>query len=281
MELIGSSRLFYLADRIKFLHGVWLPSLSAEQIDSIPIPPEGDRAIVFGTEALDNPLPYIEALFSLNVRSGVITNLTENESERLIMEILCPEFNVFPSANFDTDLKHRAFYRMLNEQAGILNFLSEQRTVVINGAAGTGKTLIAVEKARRHAAAGGHVLFLCYNAELKKYLISCYGHCMIDFMTLDGYVCRLCGTASADYGIAEKKLKDYAAFGAFRINMLLWTRDRILVGMPLKRQEFFGCFMMPLWLYRIMILHFMYSTTGFRQFNPIKFQSSSGKLTVS
>ena len=109
MELIGSSRLFYLADRIKFLHGVWLPSLSAEQIDSIPIPPEGDRAIVFGTEALDNPLPYIEALFSLNVRSGVITNLTENESERLIMEILCPEFNVFPSANFDTDLKHRAF----------------------------------------------------------------------------------------------------------------------------------------------------------------------------
>ena len=215
MELIGNSRLRYLADRIKFLHGVWLPSLSAEQIDSIPMPPEGDRAIVFGAEALDNPLPYIEALFSLNVRSGIITNLTENESERLIMEILCPEFNVFPSANFDTDLKHRAFYRMLNEQAGILNFLSEQRTAVINGAAGTGKTLIAVEKARRHAAAGGHVLFLCYNAELKKHLISCYGHCMIDFMTLDGYVCRLCGTASADYGMAEKKLKDYAAFGSF------------------------------------------------------------------
>ena len=38
---------------------------------------------------------------------------------------------------------------------------------------------------------------------------------MIDFMTLDGYVCRLCGTASADYGMAEKKLKDYAAFGSF------------------------------------------------------------------
>lgn len=215
MDLIGSSRLRYLADRIKFLHGVWLPSLSAKQIDSIPMPPEGAHALVFGTEALENPIPYIEALFSLNVQSGTTTNLSENEAESLIMEILCPEFNVFPSANFDTDLKHRAFHRMLSEQAGILNFLSEQRTAVINGAAGTGKTLIAVEKARRHAVAGGRVLFLCYNAELKKHLASCYGHRMIDFMTLDGYVCKLCGTTSADYGTAEKKLKDYAAFGSF------------------------------------------------------------------
>ena len=47
---------------------------------------------------------------------------------------------------------------MLDEQSGILNFLTEQRSAVVNGAAGTGKTMIAVEKAVRHAADGEKVL---------------------------------------------------------------------------------------------------------------------------
>ena len=34
-------------------------------------------------------------------------------------------------------------------------------------------------------------------------------------MTLDGYVCRLCGVSISDYGGAERKLKDFAAFGSF------------------------------------------------------------------
>ncbi len=215
MALIGNSRLNWLVERLKFLHGVWFPSLSAQELDSIPMPPEADRKMVIGREALEDPLPYIETLFSLDVRAGVVTDLSENEANRLIREILCPEFNVFPPAGFDRDLKHMVFHRMLDEQAGILNFLTEQRTAVINGAAGTGKTLIAAEKAQRHAVGGSKVLFLCYNAELKKYLAVRYENSFIDFMTVDGYVCSLCKTETPDYGKAEKKLKDYAAFGNF------------------------------------------------------------------
>jgi len=81
--------------------------------------------------------------FSLDIRAGVVTDISESGARRLIREVLCPEFNIFPPVGFDTELKHMVFHRMLDEQAGILNFLSEQRTAVINGAAGTGKTLIA------------------------------------------------------------------------------------------------------------------------------------------
>ena len=70
--------------------------------------------------------------FSLDIRAGVVTDISESGARRLIREV-----------GFDTELKHMVFHRMLDEQAGILNFLSEQRTAVINGAAGTGKTLIA------------------------------------------------------------------------------------------------------------------------------------------
>lgn len=215
MGLIGNSSLGWLVGRIKFLHGVWFPSLSSGELDSISMPPEADRIMVIGREALEDPLPYIETLFSLDVRAGVVTDLSENEVNRLIREILCPEFNVFPPAGFDTDLKHMVFHRMLDEQAGILNFLTEQKTAVINGAAGTGKTLIAVEKARRHASDGSRVLFLCYNSELRKYLVSRHESSFIDFMTLDGYVCSLCKTDIPDYEKAARKLRDYVAFGNF------------------------------------------------------------------
>lgn len=215
MGLIGNSSLGCLVGRIKFLHGVWFPSLSSGELASLSMPPEADRIMTIGREALEDPLSYIETLFSLDVRAGVVTDLSENEANRLIREILCPEFNVFPPAGFDTDLKHMVFHRMLDEQAGILNFLTEQRTAVINGAAGTGKTLIAVEKARRHASDGNKVLFLCYNSELRKYLVSRHESSFIDFMTLDSYVCRLCRTDIPDYEKAARKLRDYAAFGNF------------------------------------------------------------------
>ena len=215
MELIGNSRLGFLTERIKFLHGVWFPSLSGERIDEIEMPPEADRKIVLGSEALSDAWTYIERLFSLNVPAGIVTDISDGEFRALVREILCPKFNIFPPPGFDVDLKHAVFHRMLDEQSGILNFLTEQRSAVVNGAAGTGKTMIAVEKAARHAADGERVLFLCYNSELKKFLALHYANPLIDFMTLDGYVCRLCGVSISDYGGAERKLKDFAAFASF------------------------------------------------------------------
>ena len=215
MELIGNSRLGFLTERIKFLHGVWFPSLSSERIDEIVMPPEADRRIVLGSEALFDAWTCIEHLFSLNVPAGIVTDISDGEFRAVVREILCPKFNIFPPPKFDVDLKHAVFHRMLDEQSGILNFLTEQKSAVINGAAGTGKTMIAVEKAVRHAADGERVLFLCYNSELKKFLVLHYENPLIDFMTLDCYVCRLCGVSVSDYGRAEKKLKDFAAFDSF------------------------------------------------------------------
>ena len=60
------------------------------------------------------------------------------------------------------DLTHR--------QAGILDFLSRQRRVMISGGAGTGKTLIAREKALRVAEEGMRTLLVCYNRGLADHL---------------------------------------------------------------------------------------------------------------
>ncbi len=130
-------------------------------------------------------------------------------------EILCPQFNVFPSVTFESDLKKIVFHRMLEEQSGILNFLSEQKTAVINGAAGTGKTMIAVEKAQRHAIAGEKVLFLCYNAQLKSYLSENYAHENIDYYTISGLACKLCNTITPNYEKLKSVLEDMYVFDNF------------------------------------------------------------------
>jgi len=55
-------------------------------------------------------------------------------------------------------------------QASILDVLRRQRRVMIAGGAGTGKTLIAREKATRLAAEGMRTLLLCYNRGLADHL---------------------------------------------------------------------------------------------------------------
>lgn len=201
--------------KCKFLHAVWFPSISETDVNCMTLPTESDKALIMTKEALADPQSYIEKIFATELPTKKETNLTESETKRILREILCPQFNVFPSVSFESDLKKIVFHRLLKEQSGILNFLSEQKTAVINGAAGTGKTMIAVEKAQRHALSGEKVLFLCYNVQLKNHLSENYAHENIDYYTISGLACKLCDTTMPDYEKLKSKLEDMYVFENF------------------------------------------------------------------
>lgn len=97
-------------------------------------------------------------------------------------------------------------FRMENEQKRLLDYLEEQDSAVINGMAGSGKTVMAVEKANRLALSGEKVLFLCYNRFLSEYLIDVYTNSSIQFMTADFFACQQCRTSGADYRRLNQKL---------------------------------------------------------------------------
>src|SRR5690606_16331993 len=60
--------------------------------------------------------------------------------------------------------------QLTEEQFGVLDLLNRERRAVIYGCAGSGKTMLALEKARRLTQEGYAVLFTCYNARLADWL---------------------------------------------------------------------------------------------------------------
>ena len=207
MDYIKESNLSDTVKRCKFLHAVWFPSVTEAQFAEINLPSEADRKITLTKEALKNPKEYIDKIFDIELPSGRFTNLSENDTNRLITEILCPTFHVFPSSSMEIDVKKMRFHRLLKEQALILDFLTEQKTAVINGLAGTGKTVIALEKAKRHAVLGEKVLFLCFNVKLKEHLAESCVDKNIDFYTIAGLACKYCNTITPDYDRLKEKLE--------------------------------------------------------------------------
>ena len=215
MRYISDSSMAFVLEKCKFFHAVWFPSVSNDRLRSMTLPSEADKTLILTKEALSDPEEFIDRVYALELPSRVETNLSEFECKRLVREIFCPQFNVFPSASFEADLKKIVFHRLLDEQAGILDFLDEQLTAAVNGAAGTGKTMIAVEKARRHAASGENVLFLCFNTQLKDYLENNYAREFVSYYTIAGFACKICNTARPDYKELKSKLEDYYISGSF------------------------------------------------------------------
>jgi len=205
----------YILKRCKLLHAVWFPSVTDEELQTKILPPEGDKKITLTKSALLDPLPRLEEIFSYELPNHVQTQLSDRDRDLLLRKVLCPSFDLVPTVSIEHDLKKQVFHRMLSEQKCVLDFLVEQKTAVIQGVAGTGKTLIALEKARRHADSNERVLFLCYNRFLHDHIATNNEHVNIDYYTIDGFACKMCNSAVPNYNDLKMRLEDYYIEGGF------------------------------------------------------------------
>lgn len=148
---------------------VWFPSVSIH--DKITLPLEVNQDIIFDVGSLDNPAKDLDKAFSywklnLGVRG---TELCIHDFKNVI-KLLMPSFKIVESVASTAFESKRSYIQMTRQQASILSFLQEQPTAIIHGPAGTGKTMLAIEKANMLASKGEKVLYLCFNEFLVSYL---------------------------------------------------------------------------------------------------------------
>lgn len=154
-------------DRCFIDKAVWFPSISSYDLSLIDLPMEFDKRLILTSDSLNSPLNSILSVFNF-YNSSRFTMLTD-DSKKVVLNILQPNFNLIPSASNIKNETNYIFYQLTKEQKKVLDFVEDQKIIAIQGPAGTGKTFVAVEQAKRLSETG-RVLFLCFNKFLYLHL---------------------------------------------------------------------------------------------------------------
>jgi hypothetical protein len=91
-------------------------------------------------------------------------------SMKTVQQLLRPDFEVVVSRGAQIEETEARLLRLTEDQFDVLDLLSENRQCLLEGPAGTGKTMLALEYARRSAATGMRTLFVCFNRLLGDWL---------------------------------------------------------------------------------------------------------------
>lgn len=98
--------------------------------------------------------------------------LSASDIERAV-NLLRGDFKFIPSLSVIMKRTDEQLLAVTDEQYSIMEGFEDNERLLISGAAGTGKTLLAMEQCRRYSASGKNVLFLCYNKLIASYVSEC------------------------------------------------------------------------------------------------------------
>lgn len=191
---------------------VWFPSISQDELNDIVLPQEYDKRLILTSNSLNNPELAIVGAY--NYYNSTKFNQISDNAYKEIFNILLPEFNLIPSLGGKNSEINYCFNQLTMEQEKILNFIDFQNTIAIEGGAGTGKTFIALEYARR-SSNNGKVLFLCFNKYLNDFLNTNYSYNNVDYYNIYGFIAKNIGanTITDNNILKELKTIDIQALG--------------------------------------------------------------------
>ena len=151
--------------QLKLAHAIYFPDT---YVDVGKLPPQFDSNLTF----TGNETPYIvgciEKLF--NKKKSSRKYEISDRLAKAILNALSPKISIGNSI-LDKIGQGKSTFKILTEvQCQLLKFISGYKHALIEGYAGSGKTILAIKKARQLALEGNKVLLLCYNKMLAEYL---------------------------------------------------------------------------------------------------------------
>jgi hypothetical protein len=151
---------------VSFGHGVAFPDCRVEKKS---LRTDLPREIVLDHSDLDSVDKKLEAMFRYWFDKDSKTALG-HPGLAVLDSVLARSFDLRSPLVFELRDEERQLYRLTEEQFRVLDLLARQPRAAIAGCAGSGKTFLATEKARRLAAQGFRVLIIVFNVLLADHL---------------------------------------------------------------------------------------------------------------
>jgi hypothetical protein len=162
------------AHDVRFTRAVCFPDAAYDRT----MTPDGPREIVIDHHDLADAGARVRAIFDWWSRSGDASadgGAPGAIGMAALHELLARDLEIPSPLAAGVAADEATIVRLSERQFAILDALAAQRRAVILGVAGSGKTLLAAEKARRLAAQGFDVLFTCFNRPLAEFLSATVG----------------------------------------------------------------------------------------------------------
>jgi hypothetical protein len=144
----------------RFGYGVVMPDVDYT-IDG----PESDPRSIYDHRDLSEPFTaYVDRLAEFARQTNPRPrNALNNAGTKELADFLRGDFDLVPTMDAILSDTRAQLAELTKEQRGVLDALHHSPRLIVDGGAGSGKTLLAIEAARRLAREGQRVLFLTYN----------------------------------------------------------------------------------------------------------------------
>jgi len=176
-------------------YAVWFPDV--DKRDAL-LPPDLESELVLDSASLFKPLAAIEQAYgkwhkhpTAQLEKAQITN---------IRQLLTPNVVMVQSLDLLLRSQEQELVDLTDEQKYGFKKICGNRRLLISGGAGTGKTVLACEDARRLGDMGKQTLLLCFNRLLSEHLKRTLAdHCNVAVNSYHSFVESLCLEAGIDF----------------------------------------------------------------------------------
>lgn len=170
---------------------VCFPSCKVKNtMDSFPLKYKEIKDAILDYNSIQNSSFELEIKKVYDFYNAYKNTSVNDEQYKRIKRSIAQDFRLIAVPALRKGELDDAFIRLTNEQVGLLDYISEQEVATIQGVAGTGKTIIAIEAAKRFASEGNKVLFLCFNSLLFHYLKNTYPIESVDYFNIHTFLTK-------------------------------------------------------------------------------------------
>jgi len=133
------------------------------------LPHSANPSIVCDAQKMETIGRFIEGALN-NWQRNNNASFSNKFTLKQLHRAIIPAFNLVPSLKAQIDGDNVQLLRLTSDQRRFLDFAENLTRARVDGVAGSGKTLLAVEQARRYAIDGKRTLLLCYNKSLAEWI---------------------------------------------------------------------------------------------------------------